>query len=518
MPRFKPVIRVRDEFCIESTPDPCGVVIFGASGDLTGRKLLPALYALYRRKLLAKNFFILGCGRTELTDDAFRDKAREDLRQFVKPADQEAQAIDAFVARCHYQTGAYRDAALYLKLSARLRELDAQFQAGGNALFYLSLPPSLYSDVAGQIARAGLAHEAPGNPRWSRVIVEKPFGRDLASALELDHMIHRALQEHQIYRIDHYLGKETVQNILMLRFANAIFEPLLNNHYVDRVEITVAEVIGVGERAGYFEQAGMTRDVFQNHMLQMLALVAMEPPASFGAENIRDEKVKLLRSARAFELDRLGEQVLRGQYGAGEAGGKPVAAYRDEHGVAPGSMVETYVAARLWIDNWRWRGVPFYLRAGKCLKRRLSEIAITFKPVPHSMFAPLGPEDLSPNVLAINVQPDDGVSLRLLAKHPGPKLCMSALDMDFKYNEVFEDPGGEAYERLLLDAMLGDQTLFVRSDEMEAAWGLVTPVLDRWAEHGAQGVIYPYVPGSWGPAAADALPAADGRRWRELDE
>jgi glucose-6-phosphate 1-dehydrogenase len=452
-----------------------------------------------------------------LGDDAFREKVREDLRQYVKNIDQHAEALELFVGRCHYHAGAYKENRLYEELVKRLETLNDEYATGGNTLFYLSVPPSIYSVICNHIARAGLAIETKDGKRWSRVIVEKPFGHDLESALELDHQIHRALAERQIYRIDHYLGKETVQNILMFRFANSIFEPLLNNHYVDRVEITVAESIGVGDRAGYFEQAGMMRDMFQNHMLQMLALVALEPPTSFSSENVRDEKVKLLRAVRPYEMNGLEEQIIRGQYAGGEVDGEVIKGYREEKEVPADSWIDTFIATRLHVDNWRWQGVPFYLRTGKRLGRRMSEIAITFKPVPHSMFTPLRREDLAPNTLVLNVQPDEGISLGMLAKHPGPKLCMSYLEMDFKYCEVFDEPAGEAYERLLIDAMLGDQTLFVRSDEMQVAWSLVTPVLDRWAEQGSGGVIHPYAPGSWGPPASDALPRADGRWWRKLD-
>jgi glucose-6-phosphate 1-dehydrogenase len=515
--QFKPSVYVRDAFCTEERPDPCGLVIFGASGDLTARKLMPALFSLFRRRLVSGKFFVLGCGRTEMTDDAFRAKVREDLREYVRDVDRHAESLDAFVERCHYQAGLYRENRLYEDLRVRLEHLAGEHATEGNVLYYLSVPPSLYSDIANHVARAGLAIESRDGKRWSRVIIEKPFGHDLESALELDQQIHRALAERQIYRIDHYLGKETVQNILMFRFANAIFEPLLNNHYVDRVEVTVAESIGVGDRGGYFEQAGMMRDMFQNHMMQMTAMVAMEPPSSFSAEFVRDEKVKLLRAIRPFDLDDLDSRILRGQYAGGAVDGKQVKGYRQEKEVPADSWIDTYVAARLWVDNWRWQGVPFYLRTGKRLGRRLSEIAITFKRVPHSMFKPLRPEDLAPNTIILTVQPDEGISLGMVAKHPGPKLCMSALEMDFRYGEVFDEPAGEAYERLLLDAMLGDQTLFVRSDEMQVAWELITPVLHRWAEQAADGVLHPYVPGSWGPDEANALPAADGRCWRNLD-
>jgi glucose-6-phosphate 1-dehydrogenase len=422
--------------------------------------------------------------------------------------------VRLFLELCYYCQGDYGAPEMYQCLAGRLKELDAKHETGGNHLFYLSLPPNLYGEVVGHLGAAGLAREDDARGQWSRVIIEKPFGHDLKSALELDTQLYRELRERQIYRIDHYLGKETVQNILMFRFANAIFEPVWNSQYIDHVKITVAESIGVGHRAGYFEQSGVLRDMFQNHMLQMLALVAMEPPADNDADRIRDEKVKLLRSTRPFPLDELDEWVIRGQYAAGEQDGKLVPAYRQEKGVAPNSMTETYVAAKLMVDNWRWHGVPFYLRSGKRLGRRYSEIAVTFKPIPHSMFKPIAPEDLTPNVLVFAVQPDEGISLTMQAKHPGPKLCMSGLNMDFFYSDVFGEEPGEAYERLLLDCMLGDQTLFVRHDDMEVAWSLFTPVLDRWAEQGTAGVLHEYAPGGWGPQASTDMLRRDGRYWR----
>ena len=491
---------IRGEFCIETRPLPCGVVIFGASGDLTGRKLIPALFQLHRRKLLPKSFYIFGFARSAGDDEGFRYRLQDELfRHLSRPSISE---INAFLQMCHYEQRDYENPGAYGDLAQRLADLDSTHGTGGNRLFYLATPPKLYADICANLGGAGLLREAEGGG-FARVIVEKPFGHDLTSALELDRRLHEIMAEGQIYRIDHYLGKETVQNILMFRFANAIFEPVWNRRYIDHVQITVAESVGVEHRAGYFEQAGIVRDMFQNHMLQMLALVAMEPPASFEADRVRDEKVKLLRSIRPLEGDAVDGAIVRGQY----------AGYRQEPGVAAESITETFAAARLRIDNWRWQGVPFYLRSGKRLARRASEIAIQFKPVPHSMFSPIGPEELAPNILLLRVQPDEGIALVMQAKHPGPKLCMSSLEMDFRYSEVFEEEAGDAYERLLLDAMLGDQTLFVRSDDMAVAWALITPVLERWAAQGAQGELHAYDPGSWGPAAADQLIQADSRRW-----
>ncbi|NDY41497.1 glucose-6-phosphate dehydrogenase [Dissulfurirhabdus thermomarina] len=500
-------------FCLEDRPPPCGVVIFGASGDLAHRKLLPALFALHRRGLLPPAFFVLGCARSPLGDDGFRERVRATLR--ARFPDRPAGAVRAFADRHAYLSGDYDDPAFYRRLGERLAGLEAEAGTGGNRLFYLAVPPGVAPRIIEGLGAAGLAREEGRGGAWARVVAEKPFGRDLASALALDERLHRVLSERQIYRIDHYLGKETVQNILMFRFANAIFEPVWNRRYVDHVQITVAEAAGVEHRAGYYEGAGCLRDMFQNHMLQMLSLVAMEPPASFGADRVRDEKVKLLRAVRPFPPEELGRWLVRGQYGPGGTGDDRVAGYREEPGVAPDSRVETFVAARLLVDNWRWKGVPFYLRSGKRLARRVSEIAITFKEVPHSMFEGLVPAEPAPNVLVLNVQPEEGVALSIQTKKPGPKSCLTILSMDFSYRDVFGVEMPEAYERLLLDCMLGDQTLFLRHDDMEVAWSLLTPVLEAWAEERpGVGEVYPYEPGSWGPAAADGLPGADGRGWR----
>ena len=366
------------------------------------------------------------------------------------------------------------------------------------------------------ISSSGLIPKSEeGQPRF-HLVVEKPFGRDLDSAIALDKELHRILSESQIYRIDHYLGKETVQNILMFRFANAVFEPIWNRRYVDHVQITVAETLGVEHRAGYFEETGLLRDMFQNHMMQMLALVAMEPPISFDADRVRDEKVKLMRSIRPFPLSEIGRCVIRGQYDAGSVDGVAVPGYRQEEGVASDSQVETFIAAKVFVDNWRWQGVPFYMRAGKRMARKISEIAIVFKRVPHSMFAPLSPDELSPNVLVLNVQPEEGISLTIQAKQPGARLCVDPLTMDFRYQEIFGVELPDAYERLLLDCMLGDQTLFWRSDGIEAAWSLVTPVLRKWEENVESCPLAFYKAGSWGPDESDAMLQGDGRQWRVL--
>ena len=503
---------VRGRFCVEERPEPCGLVIFGASGDLTHRKLLPALFGLFRRNLLPYEFFILGCARTPITDEAFQQKVRDSIARHL--GDTTASNLDDFIRRCAYHTGDYQDPGMYTSLSERLKQLDKEHSTGGNHIFYFATPPSLYCPIAGHLSSAGLTEGSEEGSPYVHVVVEKPYGRDLESAMSLDGELHRVLSEHQIYRIDHYLGKETVQNILMFRFANAVFEPIWNRRYVDHVQITAAESLGVEHRAGYFEQAGLLRDMFQNHMLQMLAMVAMEPPISFDGDRVRDEKVKLMRSIRPFPLDDLNQCIVRGQYSPGSIDGVSVPGYRQEEGVASDSQVETFIAAKVFVDNWRWQGVPFYMRAGKRLKRKVSEIAIIFKRVPYSMFAPLSPDELSPNILVMNVQPEEGISLTVQAKQPGAKLCMNSLTMDFRYEEIFGVELPDAYERLLLDCMLGDQTLFWRSDGIEASWSLVTPVLKRWEEKGCPLAFYES--GSWGPRESEALLKRDGRRWRVL--
>jgi glucose-6-phosphate 1-dehydrogenase len=502
--------QIRGEFCTETVPECCGIVIFGASGDLVHRKLLPSLFSLGEKQLLCPSFYLLGYARTPLSDEDFRATVRTSLRERFPEAD--PAHVERFVGCCYYQAGQYDQPSDFAALAGRLSALDAQYAQAGSHLFYLATPPTIFGTIAGLLSAAGLTTEREGV--WARLLVEKPFGRDLASALALDRELHAALGESQIYRIDHYLGKETVQNLLVLRFGNALFEPLWNRRYLDHVQITVAESIGVEERGGYFDNAGLLRDMFQNHLLQLLSMVAMEPPVSFEADRVRDERVKLLRAVRPFPRELEGT-VVRGQYAAapGGTGVSPVRGYREEDKVAPDSRRETFVATRVWVDNWRWEGVPFYLRVGKRLPRRVSEISLVFRPVPHSIFAPLGPEDLRPNVLCLNLQPDEGAALTLQAKAPGPRLCLSGLTMDFSYREVFGQAPPEAYERLLLDCMFGDQTLFVRHDDMEVAWSLVTPILEAWESAGEP---EPYAAGTWGPPAAQRLIEADGREWLPL--
>jgi glucose-6-phosphate 1-dehydrogenase len=508
-------IRIRGSFCIEEIPKPAGMIIFGASGDLTSRKLIPSLFNLFSKTLLPASFYIVGVARSPFSDDQFREKMAESIKdRFPSTSD---GSVKSFLSHCCYVAGDYRDETLYRDLIARIERLDKQCKPERNHIFYLATPPSVYKDIISHLGASKLTHEESlENVIEARVIIEKPYGRDLESAMDLDSTLRRVLSERQIYRIDHYLGKETVQNILLFRFANAIFEPIWNRRYIDNIQITVSERVGVEHRAGYFEQAGLLRDMFQNHMLQMLSIITMEPPISFDADRVRDEKVKLLRAIRPIPTDRLSERIIKAQYEPGKIEDKTVSGYRAERGVAPDSRIETFVAAKILIENWRWQGVPIYLRAGKRMKRKASKIVVTFKNVPHSMFFPLTPEDINPNVLIFHVQPEEGISLRIQAKHPGPKLCMDALEMNFRYSDVYEGELPEAYERLLLDCMLGDQTLFIRHDDMEVSWSLITPILRAWEddEDGFKtGVLHTYPAGSWGPAASESLLQRDGRMW-----
>jgi glucose-6-phosphate 1-dehydrogenase len=505
----------QDIICAETPAPPNAMVVFGASGDLAHRKLIPSIFNIFAQDLLDEKFYLLGCGRKKLTDEDFRKTAQQAIRE--SSGDVSAKDLNAFTEKLYYVDGDYNDAAFYESIKARLVQLDKKHKIDGCHIFYLAVPPFLYSPIVEHLGLSALSCiREPDSKQRARLIVEKPFGRDLQGATELNNKIRRCFDESQIYRIDHYLGKETVQNILMFRFANTIFEPVWNCNYIDNVQISIAESIGVEHRGSYYDKAGALRDIFQNHMLQMLALVAMEPPVSFEADCIRDEKVKLLRSVRPFNPNDLDSLIVRGQYGPGLINGAQVIGYRAEPGIDPQSKTETFVAAKLFVDNRRWKDVPFYLRTGKRLADKNTEIAVTFKQVPHSMFVSAGLEDIPPNVLVLQIQPEEGISLSFQAKRPGSKICMSTLNMNFNYKSIFLVDMPEAYQRLLLDCMVGDQTLFNRYDSVEIAWQLLMPVLQAWQNDDS--APYEYPAGSESFPQADNLIESDGRKWRKLAE
>ncbi len=483
-------------------PEPCALVIFGASGDLTRRKLVPALYALAYRRLLPERFAVVGVARSEQSTRQFVSAMRRSVKAFSRDPFR-TDVFDALAAGVRYVATEFDDDTGEDLVGDTLAELDATRGTAGNRLYYLAVPPQAFPTVVREV---GERRAREGG--WTRVIVEKPFGRDLVSARDLNGQVKRWFAEDEVFRIDHYLGKETVQNMLALRFANGIFEPIWNRQFVDHVQITVAESLGIEGRAGFYEQAGAIRDIFQNHLLQLLALTAMEPPIDFTADAVRNEKVKVLRAMPTPGP----RSVVRGQYGRGWIEAEEVASYREEPGIAPGSLTETYVAARLHIDNWRWAGTPFYVRAGKRLARRETTIAIQFQGAPHPPFEVVAGDGLRPNVLLIHVQPDEGVSLAIGAKVPGAGMSIRTVHMDFLYGGAFREGLPEAYERLVLDAMLGDATLFTREDEVEEQWKLVDAIVGAW---GRDRPTFPdYAAGTWGPAAADELLHRDGRSWR----
>jgi len=515
MQEIQPSISSQDIIFAEVLAPSIALVVFGASGDLTRRKLLGSLFQLYNRDLLSEQFYLLGVGRKKLSDEQFRQIAQQAIQK--ESGNIPAKSIEPFINKLYYISGDYNDAVFYDNIKIKLAELDKKHKVDSGRVFYLAVPPFLYSTIVERLGSSALSCvDEPDLKPQVKLVVEKPFGRDLQSAVELNKVIHRCFDESQVYRIDHYLGKETVQNILMFRFANAIFEPIWNRNFIDSVQITIAETLGVEHRASYYDKSGALRDMFQNHTLQMLTLVAMEPPTSFEADHIRDEKVKLLRSIRPFVLEPSPQNIVRGQYGSGVIDGQKVVGYKDEPGVSADSKTETFVAAKLFMDNWRWKGVPFYLRTGKRLPKKDTEIAITFKKVPHSMFISAGLEDMPPNVLVLQIQPEEGISLSFQAKRPGSKVCMSTLRMNFSYREVFGTEAPEAYQRLLLDCMVGDQTLFTRQDDVEIAWRLLTPLLDAWQNDDS--VPYEYPAGSDSFPEADNLIESDGRKWRKLGE
>ncbi len=488
------------------------MVIFGASGDLTYRKLIPALYDLVADDLLPSEFAMIGFARKPKTNEQFRQEMRQAVEEFARCKPIDPTIWERFARALHYQQGDYHTPADYEVLCRRLEAIDKAHGSGGNRLYYLATPPEVYRPIIEHVGTM-MCDGSEQAGAWSRIIVEKPFGSDLDSARQLNEHLHRWFREDQIYRIDHYLGKETVQNIFVFRFANGIFEPIWDRRYVDHVQITVAESIGIGNRGSYYESAGVIRDIVQNHMLQLVALTAMEPPAEFSADAVRNEKVKVLKALRVDTSRNDG--TVRGQYGPGRIDNELVKGYTQEEGVAPDSTTETYLAMKLLIENWRWAGVPFYVRSGKRLPRRVTEIAIQFKMPPLLLFSKRTAETIQPNLLVLNIQPDEGISLHFSAKTPGAGDAVQPVIMNFSYGASFRTPAPDAYERLLLDAMLGDSTLFTRSDEVEASWALVTPVIERWQE-GKGSFIELYRAGTWGPKSADDFIAADGRRWRVL--
>ncbi len=503
---------LREGLRLERVPDPAVIVLFGATGDLAHRKVVPALYQLWRTNLLPHEFMLVAVGRRTYDDDSFRTEIGAALESFSR-VPVEAVAKQEFLSRIVYHEGDFADPAAFDRLAVRLDEMDEEHGTRGNRLFYLATQSSAFPEVVGQLGRVGLDHEIHG-AGWRRIVIEKPFGRDLDSAVRLNREILKVFREKQVYRIDHYLGKETVRNLLVFRFGNGIFEPLWNRRYVDHVQITVAESIGIESRGAFYEETGASRDVLQNHLMQLLALVAMEPPATFEADPLRDEKVKVLRAIAPMTPDEVSSDVVRGQYGPGWVAAQQVPGYRAEPKVDPQSETETFVAARLEIDDWRWAGVPFYVRTGKRLPKRSSEIAIQFRPVPHRLFKDSS-EAPEPNLLALRIQPDEGILLRFGAKVPGLGLDVRAVNMDFTYGSAFNVDSPDAYETLILDALLGDASLFTRADEVEEAWSIVTPIIDAWTEMPA--ADFPnYEAGSWGPEAADELIERDGRRWRRI--
>ncbi len=493
-------------------PEPCTIIIFGASGDLTARKLIPAFYHLCKEKQMPSAFRIVGFARREKTDDSWRNELRAALDQFSRTQPVDENVWHEFAANLFYCQGDITDGAAYKKLEQRLASFGAA-PLRENLLFYLATLPSQFGQVIEQMHDAGLLHHGNGRG-WQRIVVEKPFGHDLASARALNRELTRFAHEQQVCRIDHYLGKETVQNILMFRFSNSVFERLWDRNLIDHVQITVSEKPGVGQRSGYYEETGALRDMVQNHLLQVLSLVAMEPPVSLEAESIRDEKVKLLKSIRPLTPEDVAKQVVRGQYFAGTANGQPVPGYRQEPKVKPDSNVETYVALKLFIDNWRWSGVPFYLRTGKCLPQSASEVRVQFRPTPHVLFAAQCGQKLDPNAIALRLQPNEGIYLRFNGKVPGMSLGVRPVRMNFSYDAEFGAYTPEAYERLLLEAIAGDATLFIRRDEVETAWKIVDSIRAGWDGKPLTNREF-YAAGTWGPVAAEDLLAQLGHVWHE---
>jgi glucose-6-phosphate 1-dehydrogenase len=486
------------------------MVIFGASGDLTKRKLVPSLYHLAQQKLLPNEFALVGCAIENMSEDEYRRQMRADLAEFGG-ASEPCKTCDWLIERTYYFSGDFQDQNIYQQLKPVLEGIDTKHGTGGNYLYYLATAPALFGAVVQHLGAAGLAEQGGGH--WRRVVIEKPFGHDLDSARTLNREIGEVLAENQIYRIDHYLGKETVQNILVFRFSNGIFEPVWNRRYIDHVQITVAETLGVEQRGGYYDHAGAARDMVPNHILQLVTLTAMEPPISFGADAVRDEQAKILHAIQPLAPEDVLTRAVRGQYGEGQADGQPAPAYRTEPHVDPASQTETFVALKLSIDNWRWADVPFYIRTGKRMAKRVTEVAIQFRRAPFVLFRDTPVENLAPNLLVLHIQPDEGISLRFGAKVPGIAVDIGSVNMDFRYQDYFGNEPSTGYERLLYDCMTGDATLFQRADMVEAGWSVVQPTLDVWKALPPR--HFPnYAAGSWGPKEADDLMARDKRAWR----
>jgi glucose-6-phosphate 1-dehydrogenase len=487
--------------------EPSLMVIFGATGDLSGRKLLPAVYNLAKQRLLPAGFAVVGAAIDDMSDDAYRKRAADLISEYSRTQPVDPDVLNTFLQAVFYVKVDFSNLEDFKALQGRLGELDSSRHVGGNRVFYCATPPQTYETIAEQLKAASMTT----GPGFHRIVVEKPFGIDLKSARELNRTLQGVFHEDSVFRIDHYLGKETVQNILAFRFANSIFEPMWNSNLIDSVQITAAEEIGVEMRGAYYDKAGALRDIIQNHALQLLALVAMEPPVAFEANTVRDEKVKVLRAIRPILDEEVAQATVRGQYAAGWVLGEHVIGYREEHAVSPGSLTETFAALRLFVDNWRWAGVPFYIRAGKRLPKRVTEIRILFKRPPHLTFGREATQDLDPNAITLRIQPEEGISLKFGAKVPSAGVRLRSVSMDFDYMTSFLVDVPEAYERLLLDCMIGDPTLFTRSDEVETAWQLIDPIEAAWRDDRPE--LGMYAAGSWGPEASDKLLRSDGREW-----
>jgi glucose-6-phosphate 1-dehydrogenase len=491
--------------------DPCVMVVFGGAGDLTKRKLVPSLYNLRRNGLIGEQFAIIGCAMNSMSDEEFRVHLDQAMKDFGL-GEFDPAVWQAMREHCGYVTGTFDDPATFERLKEKIAQVDQDAGTRGNALYYCAIPPQFFGVVAQQLGAGGLVKDVQGDDGWTRIVIEKPFGRDLASAAALNQELLSCFDERQVYRIDHYLGKETVQNILSFRFANGIFEPIWNRRYIDHVQLTVAEELGVEGRGGYYEGAGALRDILQNHMFQVLCLVAMEPPISFDADDILDEKVKVLHSLNPPEPEEVLHVTARGQYGPGAVEGEKVPGYRQEPSVKPDSTTETFAAVKLFVENWRWAGVPFYLRTGKRLHERETEVVIEFRRAPLLLVRGMGPEQVRPNRLTIHIQPDERITLRFEAKRPGPGIRLVPVEMEFRYQDLEGDNPATGYETLLYDVMNGDRTLFHRADMVEAAWKVVTPIMDVWSALPPRD--FPnYEAGSWGPKSADELMTRDGREW-----